>query len=128
MTSNSLFSATTFGSLSLRNRIVMAPMTRNRANREGVPQPIMVTYYEQRASAGLIISEATPVCAEGQGYPCTPGIFTAEQVTGWKEITSAVHANGGTIVLQLWHCGRISHSSYQPNGAPPPAPSPIAPK
>jgi N-ethylmaleimide reductase len=116
------------GSLSLTNRLVMAPMTRNRADPAGNPQPLMATYYAQRASAGLIVSEATQVCPEGRGYPCTPGIYTPEHVNGWRQITNAVHKAGGLIFLQLWHCGRISHSSYQPNGGPPPAPSAIEPR
>lgn len=123
-----LFSSLTIGALTLRNRILMAPMTRNRADPAGNPQPIMATYYAQRASAGLIISEATQVCPEGRGYPCTPGIYTPEHVAGWKNVTAAVHKAGGHIFLQLWHCGRISHSSYQPNGGPPPAPSAIEPR
>jgi len=122
-----LFSSVKLGAWSLKNRVVMAPMTRNRADRAGVPQQLMATYYAQRASAGLIISEASQVMPGGQGYPCTPGIYSAEQVTGWRAITSAVHRAGGTIVLQLWHVGRISHPSYQPNGLAPVAPSAIKP-
>ncbi len=122
-----LFSNFQMGALSLKNRLVMAPMTRNRADQAGVPQPLMVTYYTQRASAGLIITEATQVMQSGQGYPLTPGIYTPAHVEGWKAITSAVHQAGGLIVLQLWHVGRISHSAYQPNGAAPVAPSAIKP-
>ena len=93
----------------LRNRVIMAPLTRCRSSPEGVPvNPLMTTYYAERASAGLIISEATLVVPEGRGYPCTPGIFNAEQVEAWKPITSAVHAAGGLIVCQLWHCGRTA--------------------
>ncbi len=122
-----LFSSFQLGTLRLANRVVMAPMTRNRADQAGVPQPLMTTYYAQRASAGLIISEATQVMQSGQGYPLTPGIYTPAQVEGWKQITSAVHEAGSTIILQLWHVGRISHPSYQPNGAAPVAPSAIKP-
>ncbi len=115
------------GSHELPNRLVMAPMTRNRANREAVVQPITAEYYAQRATAGLIITEATQVAPEGQGYPFTPGIYNDAQVTAWQTVTTAVHKKGGRIFLQLWHVGRISHSSYQPNGALPVAPSAIKP-
>lgn len=122
-----LFSPTTLGSIQLSNRIVMAPLTRNRAGEQGVPQSINVTYYEQRASAGLIVTEATPISAMAHGYPGLPGIYTDAQVAGWKKITDAVHAKGGKIVLQLWHVGRISHPSLLPEGALPVAPSAIKP-
>ncbi len=122
-----LFSNFKMGALSLRNRVVMAPMTRNRADKAGVPQPLMVTYYTQRASAGLIISEATQILQSGQGYPLTPGIYTPAHIEGWRQITSAVHHLGGSIILQLWHVGRISHPSYQPNSSAPLAPSAIKP-
>jgi len=122
-----LFSSAKLGSINLSNRIVMAPLTRNRAGEAGVPQSINVTYYEQRATAGLIITEATPVSEMGHGYPLLPGIYTDAQVTGWKKITDAVHAKGGKIVLQLWHVGRISHPSLLPNNALPVAPSAIKP-
>ena len=95
-----LFSPVSLGSISLKNRIIMAPLTRNRAGEHGVPQDINVKYYEQRASAGLIVTEATPISAMGHGYPALPGIYTAEQVAGWKKITDAVHAKGGKIVLE----------------------------
>ncbi|MEY3411144.1 MAG: N-ethylmaleimide reductase, partial [Pseudomonadota bacterium] len=121
-----LFSPVKLGSIAMRNRMVMAPLTRNRSNMEGVPQPINVTYYEQRASAGLIITEATPISAMGHGYPLLPGIYTDAQVAGWKKITDAVHAKGGKIVIQLWHVGRISHPTLL-NGAQPVAPSAIKP-
>lgn len=121
-----LFSPVKLGSIAMSNRMVMAPLTRNRSNKEGVPQPINVTYYEQRASAGLIITEATPISAMGHGYPLLPGIYTDAQVAGWKKITDAVHAKGGKIVIQLWHVGRISHPSLL-NGAQPVAPSAIKP-
>lgn len=122
-----VFSPLKLGDLSLPNRIVMAPMTRNRAGQGNVPSDLALEYYRQRSSAGLIITEATQVTQEGQGYPFTPGIHSAEQVVGWRWITDTVHAAGGRIFLQLWHVGRISHPSYQPNGAPPLAPSAIQP-
>jgi N-ethylmaleimide reductase len=116
------------GRLNLKNRIVMAPLTRQRAANPGlVPTQLHTTYYEQRASAGLIISEATQVSQEGQGYVATPGIHSAAQVAGWREVTEAVHRAGGTIVQQLWHVGRVSHPSFQPSGGLPVAPSAIAP-
>ncbi|MDP3608489.1 MAG: alkene reductase [Methylophilus sp.] len=125
--SKDLFSPATLGSISLKNRIVMAPLTRNRAGEGAVPQPINVTYYEQRATAGLIVTEATPISAMAHGYPALPGIYTDAQVAGWKKITDAVHAKGGKIVIQLWHVGRISHPSLLPNNALPVAPSAIKP-
>ena len=125
--SASLLTPIKLGPYELRNRLVMAPMTRNRANREAVVQPITAEYYAQRATAGLIITEATQVAPEGQGYPFTPGIFNDAQVNAWKTVTAAVHKKGGRIFLQLWHVGRISHSSFQPNGALPVAPSAIKP-
>ncbi|MDP3333780.1 MAG: alkene reductase, partial [Methylococcaceae bacterium] len=103
------------------------PLTRNRAGEGGVPQTVNVTYYEQRASAGLIITEATPISAMAHGYPALPGIYTDAQLAGWKKVTDAVHAKGGKIVLQLWHVGRISHPSLLPSGALPVAPSAIKP-
>jgi N-ethylmaleimide reductase len=120
-----LFSTFQLGPHQLKNRMVMAPMTRNRALAGNVPAPFAATYYQQRASAGLIVTEATQVVPEGQGYPNTPGIHSKEQVEGWKKITQAVHAAGGKIFLQLWHVGRISHSDYQPNKGLPVAPSAI---
>ncbi len=121
-----LFSPVKLGSIALSNRMVMAPLTRNRSSMEGVPQDINVTYYEQRASAGLIITEATPISPMGHGYPLLPGIYTEAQVAGWKKVTDAVHAKGGKIVIQLWHVGRISHPSLL-NGATPVAPSAVKP-
>lgn len=103
---NGLFAPIQLGPYVLRNRMVMAPLTRNRAGQGQVPQSMNVRYYRQRASAGLIISEATQVCPEGVGYPNTPGIHSAEQVQGWRAITEAVHEEGGRIFLQLWHVGR----------------------
>ncbi|PZV09963.1 MAG: alkene reductase [Leptolyngbya sp.] len=127
-TEKNLFTPIKLGAYELPNRIVMAPLTRNRAGEGNVPQELNVTYYEQRASAGLIITEASQVSPQGQGYPATPGIHNAEQVAGWQKITEAVHAKGGRIFLQLWHVGRISHPSLQPDGATPVAPSAIQPK
>lgn len=125
----SLFDKTTFGSIELSNRIVMAPLTRMRSSQPGnIPNALMAKYYAQRASAGLIISEATQISQQGQGYPGTPGIHSADQTEGWKLITNSVHNAGGTIVLQLWHVGRISHPSHQPGGALPVAPSAIKPE
>jgi N-ethylmaleimide reductase len=106
----------------------MAPLTRCRADGNRAPTELMATYYQQRASAGLIVSEATQVAPEGIGYLGTPGIYTDAQVQGWKRVTKGVHDRGGRIVLQLWHVGRASHSSFQPNGQPPVAPSAIAAK
>lgn len=122
-----LFSPIKLGPYTLPNRIAMAPMTRNRAAAGNVPQAINANYYEQRSSAGLIISEGSQVSPQGLGYPNTPGIYNAEQVAGWKAVTDAVHAKGGHIFLQLWHVGRISHPSLQPNGGLPLAPSAIRP-
>ncbi len=127
MKSLDLFSPFTLGALQLPNRIVMAPMTRNRAGHGNAPGALNATYYAQRASAGLIISEATQISPQGVGYPGTPGIHSAEQIAGWKGVTEAVHAKGGRMFLQLWHVGRISHPSLQPNGELPVAPSAIAP-
>jgi N-ethylmaleimide reductase len=121
-----LFSPVQVGPYTLRNRMVMAPMTRNRAGAGNVPSDLAVTYYAQRASAGLIITEGTQVSPQGVGYPGTPGIHDAPQVAGWRRVTDAVHARGGRIFAQLWHVGRISHPLLQPGGAPPVAPSAIA--
>jgi len=114
------------GCYSLPNRVVMAPLTRMRCP-DGIANALMATYYTQRASAGLIISEATPISSQGIGYPDIPCIYTAEQVDGWKQTTAAVHEHNGHIFLQLWHVGRISHPDYH-DGALPVAPSAIAPK
>ncbi|MBD2096478.1 alkene reductase [Trichocoleus sp. FACHB-591] len=122
-----LLSPVKLGPYELPNRLVMAPLTRNRASAGYVPGALIATYYAQRASAGLIISEASQVSPQGLGYPSTPGIYSPEQVAGWRLITDAVHAKGGRIFLQLWHVGRISHPSLQPDGALPVAPSAIAP-
>ena len=124
-----LFTPVRLGRLELPNRVVMAPMTRNRASNPGrVPTPLMSDYYRQRAGAGLIITEATHASPEGFGYPDTPGVLSAEQVEGWRRVTDAVHDAGGRIVLQMWHVGRISHPAYQPGGAVPVAPSAVAPR
>jgi len=122
-----LFDPITLGDLQLPNRIIMAPLTRCRADEGRVPNALMAEYYVQRASAGLILSEATSVSAMGVGYPDTPGIWNDEQVRGWNNVTKAVHGAGGRIFLQLWHVGRISHPSYL-NGELPVAPSAIQAK
>lgn len=121
-----LFQPLQVGELSLPNRILMAPLTRSRANDHGVPTELAVEYYRQRASAGLILSEATPVTPMGVGYANTPGIWSDEQVEGWKAVTKAVHAEGGRIFLQLWHVGRISSPDFL-WGELPVAPSAIKP-
>ncbi|OWT63665.1 alkene reductase [Candidimonas nitroreducens] len=121
-----LFSPTRLGAIKVSNRIAMAPLTRSRVGDDGVPGDLQATYYAQRAGAGLIVSEATNISAEGRGYAMTPGIWTDEQVAGWRKVTDAVHAAGGKIVNQLWHVGRISHVDLQPNGQLPVAPSAIA--
>ena len=126
MTTVDLFSPIQLGRYSLPNRIVMAPLTRNRAGAGNVPHALNTLYYEQRASAGLIISEATQVSPYGVGYPATPGIHSPEQIAGWQQITEAIHAKGGHIFLQLWHTGRISHPSLLPNGEQPVSASAIA--
>jgi N-ethylmaleimide reductase len=122
-----LFKPVRVGNYDLPNRLVMSPMTRNRAAEGNVPAALSATYYAQRASAGLIISEASQVSPEGVGYPRTPGIHSPEQIDGWKPVTQAVHEAGGRIFLQLWHVGRISHPSLQPDGALPVAPSDVRP-
>jgi len=115
----SLFTPIRFGNIGAANRVVMAPLTRNRAGPYQVPTALMATYYEQRATAGLIVSEAAQVSPQGQGYLDTPGIYSHAQIEGWRRVTDAVRAKGGKIVLQLWHVGRISHVCLQPNGAAP---------
>ncbi|HEV2081865.1 MAG TPA: alkene reductase [Brevundimonas sp.] len=124
--SSPLFEPIALGALNLKNRIAMAPMTRSRAAPGEVINATAATYYAQRAGAGLIISEATQISRSGQGYPHTPGVFTDDQVRGWKIVTDAVHAAGGLIVAQLWHVGRVSLSDYQPDGLPGFAPSAVA--
>jgi N-ethylmaleimide reductase len=120
----SLFDPVTFGEIALSNRVVMAPLTRNRSPK-AIPNNLNVTYYEQRATAGLIITEGTPVTQQGQGYADVPGLYLPQALDGWKKVTEAVHSRGGKIVTQLWHVGRVSHVSLQPNGAAPVAPSAI---
>ena len=120
----SLFEPTHAGDIALANRIAMAPLTRNRAP-DAIPTELTATYYAQRATAGLIISEATAISPEGQGYADVPGLYGTEQLDGWKKVTRAVHEAGGKIVVQLWHVGRISHTSLQPGPAKPVAPSAI---
>ncbi len=124
--SGSLLSPINVGPLSLPNRVLMAPMTRSRADAVGNPTSIMADYYEQRASAGLIISEGVVISPQGKGYPNTPGIFTDEQTAEWARIVETVHGAGGRIFAQLWHVGRVSHPSLQPGGSLPVAPSAIA--
>ena len=123
MTEKTLFEPYALGHLTLANRIVMAPLTRNRAGKGFVPSEFAPEYYGQRASAGLLISEATQISQQGQGYQDTPGIYSRAQIDGWRAVTDAVHAKGGRIFAQLWHVGRISHVDLQPNGDAPVAPS-----
>lgn len=125
MSNKSLFEPYTLGSTTLSNRIVMAPLTRNRASVGFVPSKFAATYYSQRASAGLLISEATQISQQGQGYQDTPGIYSQAQIDGWRQVTKAVHAKGGRIFLQLWHVGLVSHVDLQADGAAPVAPSAI---
>lgn len=121
---NDMFSPIRIGSLELPHRIAMAPLTRSRASKSGnVPGAINVEYYRQRSSAALIITEATQISQQGQGYAWTPGIHSPEQIAGWKEVSRAVHSEGGLIFMQLWHVGRVSHPSFQPGGKLPVAPS-----
>src|ERR1700743_1433514 len=119
-----LFDPVKIGAWNLPNRIIMAPLTRTRAGKERVPNELMAEYYAQRASVGMIISEATSVTPMGVGYPDTPGIWSSAQVEGWKLVTNAVHKAGGRMLLQLWHVGRISDPMYL-NGEQPVAPSAI---
>ncbi len=122
-----LFKSLTFGRTTLPNRIAMSPMTRSRTSQPGdIPNAMMAEYYAQRASAGLIITEATQISAQGQGYSFTPGIYTQDQTNGWKLVTDAVHQAGGRIFLQLWHVGRMSHESFHTDGKPV-APSALSP-
>jgi len=121
----SLYDPLSLGPLTMSNRMAMAPLTRSRANERFEPTDLVVTYYAQRASAGLLITEATQVCQQGQGYMATPGIYAEGQVQAWKKVVDAVHTKGGKICLQLWHVGRISHTYFQPNNDAPVAPSAI---
>lgn len=125
MPTETLFAPTRLGAIDVRNRIAMAPLTRSRAGMDGVQTPLAVEYYRQRASAGLIVTEATNISRQARGYAFTPGIYTDAQVDAWARVTEAVHDEGGKIVMQLWHVGRMSHVSLQENGAAPVAPSAI---
>jgi N-ethylmaleimide reductase len=127
-TPSKLFEPYKLGPITLPNRAVMAPLTRNRAVAGMVPSPLAVEYYGQRASAGLLITEASQVSQQGQGYQDTPGIYSSEQVAGWRKVTDSVHQRGGRIFIQLWHVGRVSHTSLQPNNGAPVAPSAIRAK
>ena len=122
-----LFTPFDLGPVDLPNRLVMAPMTRNRAATGGLATPLIAQYYEQRAGAGLIITEASQISPQAAGYPGTPGIHAPDQIEAWRKVTDRVHAAGGRIILQLWHAGRASHPSLQPDGGLPVGPSPIAP-
>jgi len=124
---STLFDPITAGGISLANRIAMAPLTRNRSP-NAIPSEMAVTYYSQRASAGLLITEATAISQQGQGYAQVPGLYAPEQLAGWRRVTDAVHAAGGKIVVQIWHVGRISHVSLQPGGGAPVGPSAITAK
>ncbi|MGJ0559422.1 alkene reductase [Methylocystis sp.] len=123
----SLFDPTQAGDIQLANRIVLAPLTRNRAP-DAIPTPLMAEYYAQRASGGLLVTEATAISHQGQGYADVPGLYGTAQLDGWKEVTRAVHEAGGKIVVQLWHVGRVSHNELQPAGGKPVAPSAITAK
>jgi N-ethylmaleimide reductase len=127
-TPSKLFEPYKLGPITLPNRLVMAPLTRNRAVAGLVPSPLAVDYYAQRASAGLLITEASQISQQGQGYQDTPGIYSKEQVAGWRKVTDRVHERGGRIFIQLWHVGRISHTSLQPNNGAPVGPSAIRAK
>jgi N-ethylmaleimide reductase len=127
-TSSKLFEPYKLGPITLPNRFVMAPLTRNRAVAGLVPSPLAVEYYAQRASAGLLVTEASQISQQGQGYQDTPGIYSREQVAGWRKVTDRVHERGGRIFIQLWHVGRVSHTSLQPNNGAPVAPSAIRAK
>jgi len=127
-TSSKLLEPYKLGPMTLPNRLVMAPLTRNRAVAGMVPSPLAVEYYGQRASAGLLITEASQISQQGQGYQDTPGIYSKEQVAGWRKVTERVHGRGGRIFIQIWHVGRISHTTLQPNGGAPVGPSAIRAK
>ena len=127
MNHSSLFEPTSLGCYTLKNRIVLPPLTRQRAEQPGdVPTTLMAEYYGQRASAGFMASEGAQIEPRGQGYAWTPGIYSDAQIAGWRKVTDAVHAEGGIIFAQLWHVGRVSHTALQPNGDAPVAPSAIA--
>jgi N-ethylmaleimide reductase len=127
MSNDALFQPLTLGAVRLQHRVVMAPLTRMRSRQPGdVPQALNAAYYGQRASAGgLIITEATDISAQARGYPGAPGLYSPEQIEGWRAVTNAVHAKGGVIFAQIWHTGRVSHSSMQPGGSVPVAPSAV---
>ena len=126
MIDSSLFTSLTLGGLTLKNRIALPPLTRSRSTQPGdVPNALMSDYYRQRASAGFMITEGTQIEPRGQGYAWTPGIYSQEQIAGWQQVTRAVHEQGGVIFCQLWHVGRVSHDSLQPNNQPPVAPSAV---
>ncbi len=125
MSASKLFDPYKLGAVTLTNRAVMAPLTRNRALAGFVPNPLAIEYYGQRASAGLLVTEASQVSQQGQGYQDTPGIYSKEQVAGWRKVTDRVHERGGRIFIQIWHVGRISHTTLQANGAAPVGPSAI---
>lgn len=126
MSSAKLFTPLKVGAITATNRVFMAPLTRLRSIEPGdIPTPLMAEYYRQRASAGLIISEATQISAQAKGYAGAPGLHSDEQIAAWKKITQGVHAQGGHMAVQLWHTGRISHASLQPGGQAPVAPSAI---
>lgn len=128
LASQALFQPFQLGDITLSNRMVMAPLTRNRAEAGNVPGEMTIEYYAQRASVGLIIAEATQVSAQAQGYVATPGLHTPEQIAGWRKVTDEVHQRGGKIFVQLWHTGRMSHTAFQPGENAPVAPSSIAAK
>lgn len=128
MSNSLLLDSIKLGDVELKNRIVMAPLTRNRAGEGNVPQDLNVEYYKQRATAGLIITEASQVSADGVGYPSTPGIHNSEQIEGWRKVTNAVHKKGGKIFIQLWYCGRISHPCMLPDNQIPVSASAIKPQ
>src|ERR1035437_4800488 len=117
-TPTKLFEPYKLGPITLPNRLVMAPLTRNRAVAGLVPSPLAIEYYGQRASAGLLITEASQISQQGQGYQDTPGIYSKQQVAGWRKVTNRVHERGGRIFIQIWHVGRISHVSLQENNQP----------
>lgn len=126
-THSTIWEPITLGNMRLPHRLAMAPMTRGRANPDGTPSPLAAEYYAQRASLGLLISEGTQPSADGQGYLTTPGMHTDAHVAGWQRVTSAVHANGGHMFIQLMHAGRMSHPDNTPHHRQPVAPSAIAP-
>lgn len=128
MSASKLFEPYQLGAVTLTNRAVMAPLTRNRAIAGFVPNPLAIEYYGQRASAGLLITEASQVSQQGQGYQDTPGIYSKEQIAGWRKVTDRVHERGGHIYIQLWHVGRISHTTLQVNNGAPVAPSAVRAK